>query len=255
MSTNNEPVILYPKITRDGLNELLNLPDGVTQAITEIGLGRGRYIANANMTGAQDEILRVPVIDSLISGENAVQFYGIADNWTGSLTPVYEIIFYLASGTALAIYSNPDEAEAALIKGQPPELDYTLILDAIPADKLEVINTQRVFNPGMIAFMAESVTTQANTTLRYMETIDKLVDIKADHAADKQAAEIALQDAIDQSEQVNTAQSDALAALDEKVEQQRVDRVILDSESLKLAGTLALNQMQLINNNASAEAV
>ena len=186
------PVILYPQVTRKGLNELLNLPSGMKEAITHIGFGVARYRPTAEQTAARNEVLRVPVLDSIEIGENGVQFYAVADSWIGGMTPVYEIIFYMATGTPLAIHCNPDEAEAVLMKGRAEELYYTLILDAIPSDKLDVINTQRVFNPGVKEGMDALASTSIDHTLQ-LDTLKTRADKRdlrdIDHNAQLDALE------------------------------------------------------------------
>lgn len=141
-------VTLYPQVTRRGLNKLLSLPDGIDDAITHIGLGTAQYTPTAEQTAARGEVLRVPVNDSISVGDNAIMFAAVASGWTGELTAIYEICFYLSDGTLLAAYSS-NEAEAVLKRGRSEELFYTLAMDVIPADKLQVVSTQTYFQPGV----------------------------------------------------------------------------------------------------------
>jgi hypothetical protein len=149
MSAMDENIVtLYPQVTRAGLNALLSLPDGIDDAITHIGLGTAKYTPTAEQTAARGEVLRVPVLDAMAVGDNAIMFAAVASGWTGELTAIYEILFYLSDGTLLAAYSS-NEAEAVLKKGRSEELFYTLTMDVIPADKLQVVSTQTYFQPGV----------------------------------------------------------------------------------------------------------
>lgn len=141
-------VTLYPQVTRVGLNALLSLPDGIDDAITHIGLGTARYTPSAEQTAARGEVLRVPVLDAMPVGDNAIMFAAVAAGWTGELTAIYEILFYLSDGTLLAAYSS-NTAEAVLKRGRSEELFYTLTMDVIPADKLQVVSTQTYFQPSV----------------------------------------------------------------------------------------------------------
>lgn len=135
---------IVPTLLRAGLNELFNLPNGITSAITEIGIGTAHYTPTDDMTAAQGELFRIPVLDSTIPAAGQAMFYAEISDWTGELTPCYEIIFYLASGTPLAIYSS-NNVELVLLEGSPNDLYYTLALDALPAEKIEIISTEIVF--------------------------------------------------------------------------------------------------------------
>lgn len=135
---------IVPTLLRAGLDELLSLPDGIASAITHIGLGTASYTPTDDMTAATAEIIRVPVIDSTSAIPGQAMFYAEVADWAGALTPIYEITFYLASGTPLAIYSSA-VVELVLLEGSPNDLFYTLVLGALPADKLEIISTDVVF--------------------------------------------------------------------------------------------------------------
>ena len=151
-------------ITRAGLNALFNLPNGVKQAITHIGLGTAKYTPSQEQTSAKGEIIKVPVKDSVQIDAKHVRFYAVQNTWMGNLTAIYEIIFYLADGTPLAFYSS-EVVELALVAGSPNDLYYTLALEQIPADKIEIINTQVVFDPETVAdIIALSAKTIKNMT-------------------------------------------------------------------------------------------
>lgn len=158
---------IHPQITRHGLNELLNLPEGVRDAITHIGLSTARFTPTAETTAVQNEVLRIAISDTTESGDNAIQFYAaIADNeWSGNMTAIYTIAFYLSTGTLLAVWSNPNEVEALLRQGRSEEFYYTFALDALPADKIEIISTQRVFNPGIVEQIAQHTLASIRQTL------------------------------------------------------------------------------------------
>jgi len=154
--------VLIPQILRAGLTELLNLPDGIKQAITHIGLGTGQFeqTDEAAVSDTSDQVLLVPISDAIETSPGTVMFYGQAE-WDGEFTPIYSIRFYLETGTILAAYSST-EVETALVKGQSNDLYYTLVLDAIPADKIKIVNTQVVFNPDVeesLQMMATEVIT------------------------------------------------------------------------------------------------
>lgn len=142
---------IHPQIIRHGLTELLNLPAGVRDAITHIGLSTARFAPTAETSSVPDEVLRIAISDAIDAGDNAIQFYAaIGDGeWTGNMTAIYTVAFYLSTGTLLAVWSNPNEVEALLRKGRNEEFYYTFALDALPADKIEIISTERVFNPGI----------------------------------------------------------------------------------------------------------
>lgn len=153
--------VIVPQITQAGLNELLNLPSGIQQAITHIGLGTGQFDQSdeAAVMNTADELIRIPVADSYEQTAGTVMFYA-STLWSGSFTPIYSIRFYLASGTVLAAYSST-VVETALVNGQSNDLYYTLALDAIPADKIEIVSTQVVFNPGLNDISSRSTLSSA----------------------------------------------------------------------------------------------
>lgn len=138
--------VITPQFLRTGLDELFRLPDGIKSAVAEIGLGTARYTPTGEETAARAEIVRIPVDDMIEAPDGGILFYAQQNSWTGDMTGIYEIVFYLKSGTPLSIYSS-NNVEMALIEGQPNDLFYTLKTGGLPADKLEIINTQTVFTP------------------------------------------------------------------------------------------------------------
>lgn len=139
--------VIVPALLRNGLTELNSLEGGITQAITHIGFGTAQFDP-ADETAAldtSDEVLKAAITDSILADDGSVKF-AISVDWDGEPQWIYSLRFYMASGTILSAYSSTD-VETALIEGQSNYLYYTLKLDAIPADKLEIINTQVVFVP------------------------------------------------------------------------------------------------------------
>lgn len=213
---------IHPQITRHGLNELLNLPEGVRDAITHIGLSTARFTPTAETTAVQNEVLRIAISDSIDNGDNAIQFYAaIAENeWSGNMTAIYTIAFYLSTGTLLAVWSNPNEVEALLRNGRSEEFYYTFALDALPADKIEIISTQRVFNPGVFDFiLSTTASTAAMANALINETINSVGLVKAIEQIEVDA--------------INTKQA-VIAACDAKIAQLNNDIVALRESILTM---------------------
>lgn len=139
--------VIIPQLLRAGLTELNGLPEGITQAISHIGLGTAQFdpTDETAVNDTSDEVLNVAITDSILTEDGSIKFATAVD-WDGEPQFIYSLRFYMASGTILSAYSST-KVETALVEGQSNYLYYTLKLDAIPADKLEIINTQVVFNP------------------------------------------------------------------------------------------------------------
>lgn len=187
---------LSAKFCRIGLNRLwvLKMDNGIQDAVTHIGLGRGLYTPTGEETQLKDEFLRVPVLDSYEVSASQYAYYATAlleSLPAGKLNePVGEIAFFLSDGTILAIYSS-SIPETYLTIGVLARLIYNLKIDAVPAGSLTFTNTQIYFNPGIQEIMGAALAATAKATVSIMQQEQRLADMGvaldaeiAQHAAD-----------------------------------------------------------------------
>ena len=208
------PKTLKPVFQRDGLNRLWTLKSdgGLKDTVTHIALGRGLYTPNSEMTGLQDEFMRVPVLDTYPVTPTQYAFYAEAIyNGSAVNEPVGEIAFLLSDGTPLAIYSSA-MPEAYMTNAVMFRLTYSLVIDAVPVDSLTFTNTEVYFNLGMQRSIDDL--TGGYAGLATDALTKALADIHRDERLTAQDARIAA----DERNLIETAK-DAQAAIDEQAKQ------------------------------------
>lgn len=151
MATNNEPVMLTPQLTREGLRRLFTLeaPGGLSVAITHVGLTSTAFDATAEMTSLPDEINRWEILDGEeVEGEYPQFNLYLEYPHDGVDLPVRGYGIYLSDGTLLAVYSS-DQVESYLSSRFMLDSFIHLMLPGAQSDTLTVINTGIRFNPGI----------------------------------------------------------------------------------------------------------
>ena len=93
-------------VTAAGLAEVLNAEQNGTSpvALTEIGVGLGRYVPDASRQALESETKRIPTQGGGAAGDNIIHI--TATDGSTDEFEVYEVGVYTASGTLFAVYSQ-----------------------------------------------------------------------------------------------------------------------------------------------------
>ena len=166
--TAQNPIILSAQLTRAGLNKLLDLDmsAGLKEVITHVSLTATAFTATDALVSIPDEIpsagvqapaadpnlARWPILDGERITGNQHNLY-VEYPYTGSDTPIRGFGFHLSDGTLIAAYSST-QAEAYLSSRFLLDSFIHLVIDGVPTDSLEIINTGVRFNPGLREEMA-----------------------------------------------------------------------------------------------------
>ena len=130
--------MLIPTITDAGLRAALAAAEGgIVARIHEIGLGTGAWSPTRTAVDLQAEVVRLPIASAERQGDTRLHMTALADGahhfW------VREVGFWLEDGTLFAVWSDPATPLAHKSTGVSLLLAFDLILDALPAESIEVI--------------------------------------------------------------------------------------------------------------------
>lgn len=238
-----------PVITSAGLAALLSRDQsGFSATITHVGVGLAGYTPNSSVASLQDEVGRWPIIDGENINESQLYLYAqiTNDGADPSLLDedggfwIREIGFYLEDGTLFAVHSVGPEGKPVAYKSDTTilDIDYQIVLDAVPAGSVTVINTGIRFNPEMTAMMANIITALGSSTIRYIETIDALSDLKNSHNQEVLKREARIEQVIEDREI-------QIGALKAEIQEKDYDQMTQNAGFLGLSGGLHIENMKM----------
>lgn len=186
-----------PVITSAGLASIWNeTQDGFNAKITHLGVGLAGYTPNADQESLQQEVGRWEIIDGEQINDTQLYLYTQINNEgiDTSLVDddggfwIREIGFYLEDGTLFAVHSVGESGAPEAYKSASTvlDIDYQLVLDAVPAGSVTVINSGIRYNPEMITLLADTVSALGNSNIRYMSTVDAMSVLKNEFAENKE---------------------------------------------------------------------
>ena len=128
---------IIPIITQAGLQAVFNASNtGLAAEISHIALGDSGYTPTDAITALQSEQQRVRISGGEMIADDQVHLTatatGAQEYW------IKEVGFYLADGTLLAVYSDPDKAIAYKSKTLDILLSFDLKLSALPAESVTI---------------------------------------------------------------------------------------------------------------------
>ena len=131
---------LQPIITTAGLQAVLNATnDGLQAKLTHIALGDAGWQPDATATQLQQERQRIPISNSSRLQSNQLHITAVENGdqnyW------VREIGLFLADGTLLAVWSDPEKVLAWKSADVDLLLAFDLLLTALPADSVVIDGT------------------------------------------------------------------------------------------------------------------
>lgn len=200
MATTNEPVILEPQLTREGLRRLFSLKTegGLAEAITHVGLTSTAFEPTAEMTTLPGEIDRWPILDGEeIEGETVQFNLYLEYPYDGTDKAIRGYGIYLSDGTLVATYSD-EQVEAYISKQFMLDSFIHLILSGAPADTLTVVNTGVRFNPGVREALLMLMEQSLDKTLR-MHDMNEAGRVQDDKIAATEQNNIELQEQLDET--------------------------------------------------------
>jgi len=151
---------LRPVITNEGITALIDAKNrGVKAKITHVavgdgvaGDGDGPYIATNDMTALKHEIQRTIVAGGELLGNLQNQLHLTATiqdrgDSVPEVYPIYEIGFFLETGTLFAIYASPNEKLAEKVAGTDFVLAFDLTLTGADAGDVVIDGSGKLEMP------------------------------------------------------------------------------------------------------------
>ena len=129
---------LNPIITKIGIKAVFNAQsDGLEARIKEIALGDTGWAPDDSASALKSEKHRIPILGGESISNSQIHLTAVEDG-TSLEYWVREIGFYLADGTLLAIWSDPEQPLAHKSAGIDLLLAFDLVLSALPANSVTI---------------------------------------------------------------------------------------------------------------------
>lgn len=178
----------YPiTVTKQGLAELVSAKSkGLKGEIQQVGFGTGTYTPSHTQTKLQNEVDRVEIGQYIDTGGSSLKM--VTKTANDKEYAVYEIGFYLSTGTLFGVISVPGEILNYKTKSTALIQIFVLSLAALPTDSIEVVvgieNLNILIDEQMmsdaVAF-TRSQATQTKHLLAYMKLTDKVHQLETEN--------------------------------------------------------------------------